>query len=562
MTTAASLVKNYGTSSGQLLPLVNLSSGLTAAKERYRGIEGNSYGDQTDTSGVWNRYGFPELNIPGTLMLQATDWSKPVEITGRLNNATTVEQIQLYLRIYRELNYSSYSRDKKLEGQYRTSNISGYNQRAGSYGYGNLTAWKGQGLYQIWWIIWTGDDGTNGMLIDNCNFGVVKRAIDKNDFTGTPLSNGIEVFHDTGAFGLKIYEKDNVHYYIRDDAGVPPTKSTEQLAAKPKVIIASDLAGLTTNLRYVSTAREFDKEGTSPAGLMSGGQNAGLNLIWSPLDIQIEGIWYPIAVSGEDYERIKILVAAAKKPIQPTSLGGISLIKSGPSANWVEPNLFLTSDLAKGSEKYWAPSLVSYGGDKKFVYPVVVGGEELSNLPGPYASGRDDKWTSSSSNPDDYWYVLPRVLRGKASGCCKNIDISGTPPIQSASDAAAEFGAPSASCSYGKHWGKFLKSEFSQGDLTEWLNWIENSSKANAGTILSSNALTGWRRGSSSTYARGVLATMSSPVFKPFQFTLRGLPEFSGYYGGASYGSAGETSNDPIDKTITQKLNAALSSKK
>ena len=87
--TAKDFFKNVATSSGSLLEVRLDTGSLSSLKAQYRGIQGAQYATN-GFNAVHDRYGWPAANIPGALLLQATDWSKKVNLVARLNGTSTV----------------------------------------------------------------------------------------------------------------------------------------------------------------------------------------------------------------------------------------------------------------------------------------------------------------------------------------------------------------------------------------------------------------------------------------------------------------------------------------
>ena len=571
------VVKNLTVSSGAI-HWVDLSVNLSSHLSNYKGIMGDSY-TSNGVGRIHDRYGLPAQQIPAKLPLQATDWTKKVIVTGLLNNNTVHEQVELYVRVYRELRNSLYQTDKKYTGPYKS--VGSTFVESGSFGFPGGSSWGAYGKYQVWWIVFSGTAGYRGFLIDFSNMGSggTESEIDKNSFSGSPRGNGLYYFHNYSdnwdpTYGYYFYrnETENVYYYIKDAAAQVPTKNTEVLSAPPVTIRSFSLLRA-PNVNYVDDRASF-KVGSDARGVLPGAQtNNSYKLVWSNVDATINGKTQAVAVSYEDHQRLVKLKTLASPPVQPIELGSTILVSSGAAANWVRPNIVFSTDATKGSPSVWAPNLVVAGGTEKYIHPIVVDGASLTNSIGsgsPYESGKDSTWTPSSSNPDDYWYVLPRVIRSNSSGCCANVKPDAFHP--SALAAIGDFNSASTLCHHGRHWGKFLKSTsfpeigFSQADVGAWVNFIEAAGQKSATTTNVGTQFNGYVYGSYSLSGLGSSSStpsMSSPTFMPVSFTLEGLPQFAGYKSAVTIsGGGGPAAADPVDKTIKDTLNAALSKKR
>lgn len=572
------IVKNLSISSGGIHS-VDLSVNLSSALSNYKGIMGDSY-TSNGFGRIHDRYGLPAQQIPAKLPLQATDWSKKVTVTGLLNDSTVYEQVELWVRVYRELRYSLYQTEKKYTGPYKL--VGQTFVEAGSFGFPGGSSWGTHGKYQVWWIVFTGTAGSRGFLIDFSNMGIsggTEREIDKNSFAGSPRTNGLYYFHNysdkwnsTYGYNFHTNEADNIYYYVNDAPAQAPMKNTEVLASPPVTIRSLSLLRA-PNVNYVEDRASY-RIGSDARGVLPGAQaNNSYKLVWSNVDVTINGNTQAVAVAYEDHQRLVKLKTLASPPVQPTQLGSTALVSSGAGANWVRPNMAFSTDPTKGSPSVWAPNLVVTGAAEKYIHPIVVDGASLTNSIGsgsPYESGKDSTWTPSSSNPDDYWYVLPRVQRSLASGCCANVKPDAFHP--NALAAIGDFNSASTLCHHGRHWGKFLKSTsfpalgFSQADVGAWINFIEAAGEKSAtgtnigtqfnGYVYGSHSLGGSGRGRST-------PSMGSPIFMPVSFTLEGLPQFAGYKSAVTIsGGGGPVAADPVDKTIKDTLNAALSKKR
>lgn len=566
--TAKDFFKNVAISSGSLLE-VRLDTSFSSVKNQYRGVQGAQYATN-GFNAAHDRYGWPAANIPGALLLQATDWSKKVNVVARLNGTSTVEDIQLYLRIYRELSYRHY-KDTDTKRNYvlpnKPSNIEDFDF-SGSIGYPTNISWGAPGYYQIWWLVWEGVGGRKGVLIDWSSLGIFEDETDKNYFRGNPRLNGISTFHSSSSdwqspFGLMVAEKDDIEYYI-DDANEAPINTTEKLNNPPIVLMSPSTVRGTTSLRYVDF-RPSPLIGSDAPNILPGAKNAYGGFVWSNVETYVGNQWLPIAVAYEDHERITILKDRATTPAQPTTLGGKPIIGSGPSKNWVLGNIQFSNEFAKGSKNIWASNPVQISGQTYYIKPVIVDGDIIqSKFPyvagsGPYEAGRDTDWIVGSVGPEHYWYVLPQVVRTNKSGCCAN-DIP--PQVRtSVSSTADDFVSLSLTCTRGMHFGKFLKTEFNEGDIYPWLSFIESAGKRSATSIAAGTLFSGYRQSGSMRTG----ANMSSPLYSPIAFSLEGLPEFAGYRSAVTIGAGGSGSStsvdDSIHPTIKEKLNTALSKK-
>lgn len=570
---AKDVVKNVGSGSGVLVKIPLNTGTFSSLKSQYRGLQGHQYQSNGKTA-AHDRYGWPDGSIPGTLLLQGTDWSKKVKVTSVIGGTSIVEEVTLYLRIFRELRYRDYATTKPLDSKYvvtkKETFIDDFSG-SGSNGFpSSIAAWGTGGYYTTWWVLWTGLGGQKGALIDWASHGISGRGeFDKNTFSGSPKINGISNFHSATSgwqspWGLEIYESDDLTFYI-NDAGDAPTKTTDKLTSPPVVIRSPNTVNGTQSIRYVESrsSASYSKQqpGMDAYGVLPGSSQGITSFQWSNIDYYSGNTWVPVAVSNDDYERIKILKDKSAFPAQPTKIGNTTMT----SANWVVGNINFSTDPAKGAKNWWVGNPVNSTGSTWYIKPIVVDGQSISQADpktgntGTYAPGRDSTWLAGYDDPSDYWYILPQVQRSNVSGCCANK--IGASVLTTEQQAVGVFVSPSSECGRGMHFGKFLKTAFSQNDLYAWTTFIEGAGKQSASSVSVNTLFTGYRQ----TGGIRTGADMYSPTYTLFTFSLRGLPEFSGYTSAVVVGGAGGSTTtptiDPNDTTIRTALNAALSSK-
>ena len=564
------VVRNLSTTSGGLIQVLLSTGNFSALKTQYRGLQGSQYATN-GANAAHDRYGFPAANIPGTLILQATDWSKKVRVTSLLNNTSVVEETNQYLRVYREISNFSYTQEKKYKVPINPPAITSF-VNSGSNGYPYTTKWGTGGPFVIWWLLWTGSGGQKGLLIDWASYGGQSNGeLDKNAFSGSPRVSGIQQFHSlsgswNSTYGIEVHDEDDMTFYIKD-IGEAPVKSTEQLTKAPEVIRSANTIQGTQSIRFVesrSGAYAAQQPGKDAYNILPGSNQGTTSFRWSNIDYNYGGSWFPLAVSADDYERLVILKDKTSYPAQPSKIGSTTLTTS----NWVKNNINFSNDAAKGANNWWVANPVSSSGSTVYIKPIVVDGQLISQAypktgdVGPYASGRDSTWIGNSLDPSDYWYVLPLVKRAQTGGCCINL-VSQTPnttALQAVSVFTNE--AVGNTCNFGMHFGKFLKSAFNSNDLYTWVNFIEAAGKQSATTVSVTTLFTGYRQ--SGAYRTG--ADMYSATYTPVVFSLRGIPEFVGYSGPVTIGGGATSPTtapalDPDDTEIRNTLNAALSTK-
>lgn len=561
-------VRDLGNKSGEIF-IRRLDSDFSNAKTLFRGIQGAQYQTNGFTGGH-DRYGNPNLNIPGALLLQATNWSKKVTVTGTYPGGSVYQQVTKYLRVYRELSYSYYA-DKSTDLTYvpiEQDVVAGRFSLGGSIGYpSTLAGWNLAGYYAAFWILWKDSQSvTRGALIDWSYLGRYKNNLDKDTFYGTPKVNGLNFFHSglsvwNSTFGLESSEKDDITYYV-NDAQEAPIKTTETLSRPPTILREDIKLRGPGNVRVV-TSRTSPVIGSDALGILPGAKNEAASLRWSNIEVNYGGRFVPVAVSDDDYQRINILLSRATPIPQPSQLGGATIT----TANFVKGTILFSSQMKNGSPSYWVGNGFDINGIKKFIYPIVVPGSLIQSKyaysagVGPYSV--DSSWVSGHVDPTDYWYVLPRVKRTAASGCCSND--AKTYAVDA--DEAADLFVSALSCHQGRHFGKFLNSVFTQqSDLDNWLTYIEDQGRATAANSLFSTYFTGYRAGTSSDFTgRAVSARMSQPSYYPIQFSIDGLPEFKGYSQGLGITTIGGGSATPYSakpkQTILKSLSAPFSSK-
>mgnify|MGYP003343231204 CR=1 FL=1 len=593
-TSIATLVKPIVTPSGSLLSPVSMLQ-TASLTNKYFGIAGTGipYGS---AGGYKDRYGSLDSSGSSTeayLQLQATSYTKKVKVTAVLGSQVA-EQSELFLRVYREISYFHLSSSSKLVRAPKVTTIGDYTF-SGSYGYRSPALWKGIGSQQIWWIVWTGDNGQMGMLIDNCASPMSASSVDSNpDFwSGSKLTNGIQTFHQGSAawnstYGLKIYQDNtNITYYIDDiDAGVAPATGSDVLSQPPTIVQKKLVADSKYSLRWVDSRTQY-----APGTIANIVPGRG-DLTWSNIDYITAGQFSPIAVDGNDYFTIQRLFKISQPPAQPASLGGKALVHSGAKQNWIKGNIDFETDMAKASSSKWAPySKDETGENVDYLKLEIIDGQDIQDLqayaPGSGYGSIDNKWLSGASNdPTKYWYILPKVARGSAGS---------NPPCCTTSGVHASLGevrgafVNASNCMQGRHWGKFLKSGavvgvtgFTSGDLAGWVSWLTAIGKTMANMVASQAQFTGVRQHTQSetqTFnTRLDMATLppaASARLKsgssPISFYLREIEQFSAYKtlvtvsGGGSPSTTGDSlppATDGIEQSILDKLTGPFTATK
>lgn len=587
-TDIADLVKNIsGVTVGGVLPMISTSSnaqqttGVTLTTSngqnigtsyRWVGVAGQTAEDRQ------RRYGNLQNKVPGNLLLRGTSYAKPVKITAVLDNVI-IESATINLRVFQELSHFGYSYIKDVNFYAPTLEQVNDLERVGSYGYPTLSNWGGIGAYCIWWVCWSsslpGNSFNNGIIIDQCNVAVNQANLvgESSDFwTGDKRTNGIEFFHGVdprwnNTYGLKFHTDEvGINYFI-DDSTSPATKPSGSLPVAPTTVTKKVVYDGEDKIEWVDyRPADQPQPGTGTTLLKPG--STTYDLKWSNINVtQLGKPTVPVALSAEDFERIRILEEHSPEIKQPTNLNGVHTISQGAGQNCVFPNMDFWRDITTGSSSKWVPQPIKgTGGTYYYIFPTVVDGEQIAQLTqwpigGSNAATIDNKWVPNKEEPGYYWYVLPKVIRSLGgTTCCKNSLIA-------ASDTMAINQYKTGSdCAVGRHWGKFLKTEFDKADLDDWTYWLEQVAAKEAQGATATATFNGWIAAPKPPPSPKRIVLNSGAQVLPIQFSLKSLERFSGFRNAAviapATGGGDKGGGDEQESGVIAKLKGAFSATK
>lgn len=488
------------------------------------------------------------------LCLQKTNVAKRVRVQGYLNSVL-VEEGQFYMRIWRELSWPQVYGSNLYCTPGELAPLGVQEDDLGSIGYGPSAQWaSGVGAQQIWWLLWETPTGYRAALCDAGPVGVGAYPAGKipkdGKFGAMFRTNGLAVFHSTTngdwstGKGLRVYEDDSAIIYYIADVGASLADASTALSQKPFYSQPRQV------YQYPNVIWDETASPTANTPVTGVNPQEPAAYVWSGIRFSQNGRppYVPVALRGT--EQLALEQALLRATDGPPAAPSISPTQS--AANYVQGNLRLTREpSAPQNVGYWYPKYSNAEG--KYLATVVVNGNDLAttgsgfdpNNPNSYAFSIDNQWVSGQVGPALYWYVLPDVYRAKKDNCCTNSTGTISP--------ALAFSQPNNTCMYGRHFGKFLKSAYTQAEVQKWANYMEAAAERVQSTSQSDIKYTGYISASAPDrppYAK---------TFIPVEFQIKKIPAFGGvaegYLPTTGSGATASATVPVIDSTLLTKLN-------
>jgi len=197
--------------------------------------------------------------------------------------------------------------------------------------------------------------------------------------------------------------------------------------------------------------------------------------------VGFNGGWVPLFFNQEAANNINEMIArfrtkSAETPSNLTGSGGIKIIATGETANYVKPSYEFHPDadpgkLVNGRQVGWRPVPVT--GSKDFLPTRVIDGSSIGEIltinyetwiP-PYQPGPNPTNAHFDAARRAYWYVLPTQARDTKT-IANVFTPNGTVFDSDSAVINAAFGSGAHAGAKGLHWGKFLKKEILAYDNT------------------------------------------------------------------------------------------------
>ena len=418
---------------------------------------------------------------------QATGFVKSIKLVGFLGT-TQVSETQMWMRVFREIYYPStvslFQQKREYSGLSGTSNpmlpFGGLPVSSGE-GLGSLETVSANlpGQWVVLWLLWNtsyaSGTQTNGVMIDyyysgtNSISSYVELDQDPSKSSGYSKSgiksfksNALASYSSNGISGhlLGTIAGDGAgtKYYLRDDSSnsIPVLQSIKSVQVNVPTPI-------TTAATFTETSiAQFNDIPTSaiiPIGAQPSNQLPGQsNLFYSYLVLKKGSQNHLIAVDEETKDKLDAHKKNSSALVRPNfaTTGGKQIVGSGSNQNYIAPNLIFSA--TPKAPQYWDVVEMS---DNVYIQTEVVDGSLIADIINTTTEGRDTAWIEGYAPVDGsqgalytarekYWYVLPKQARASTNGVCICQKTTAPNPL-------SDFTSPTAPCSAGFHWGKFLK---------------------------------------------------------------------------------------------------------
>ena len=473
------------------------------------------------------RYGYRDETqtavdiIPAKHCVQATNYVKSVKLAGYVGT-TQISEYQTWMRVYREVFYPSIvpkwveNNNKLVKAKPLLPIGMNFGQQEGSIpddGYVNQF-----GQYVLLWLRWNGNGGAGlntpyGILFDwyYSGEGSTMLTVDKDlspsrsggsskSHTTAFKSNGINSTYSdslTGASMQGVYLANlseggqaSARYYLHDDTSnpVPILTNVRKVTINVPTVLREKVQY--SGKDDIGLASEVSEDSIIPYGAKPGqtlGTGSGLgDFAYSSLVLKRGSSNYAIILDNATNSAIdRHLTIANQASFNLSESGGITIVPSGSTQNFVEPNI--TFGYTPNITSVWQVRPTNDDNLKT----TVVNGSSFANTLTPL----DNQWISGFAPADPtnithvqaarahYYYVLPLQTRSPASSGATGGCICGT-TFFDATQAQNSFTSSAAGeCYKGLHFGKFLKDTsnargFTAGEVGAWPAKLDAKARA------------------------------------------------------------------------------------